>query len=425
MSKYEVISDLVHTFLLCDMMSDQDELCIILLAIYNACLIRELLLIRTYNRHVYNRSEHSFPDVTASCTRKTFRKLFRMQPKSFQKLLKKLRPLLDRNVEMGRRWKRVTIPPDVRLGITLRLLSGASYLDVMLTYRLAQSTVYVVFHDTCDAIMDTLRLPGLPKSVRELENMAHDFKTSRAHPNPLSGCVGAVDGISVRIRKPHHTERPAAYFCRKGYYSLPVQAMVDSKYRFLSFSARCVGSTHDALAHAVSDLGQFLEKGLLHCAFWVAGDEAYTCTNSLITPYPMSQAEIDEFNFNFFLSSYRVHVEQAFGQLVARWRILQTELQFPLKKNARIVCVCLKLHNFCVDEAEGHVVYYFSPEEKRRIELEVDVWYVGAHKTFRENVPSTFGRAGHTMCDTKRKALCNVVKESGLVRPVLLGAPPR
>jgi len=76
-------------------------------------------------------------------------------------------------------------------------------------------------------------------------------------------------------KKTKESERPAAFYCRKLYYALPVQALVDSRYRLLCFSARCVGSTHDSMAHAVSSLGEYLRQGRRQMEFWISGDEAY------------------------------------------------------------------------------------------------------------------------------------------------------
>lgn len=83
---------------------------------------------------------------------------------------------------------------------------------------------------------------------------------------------------------------------------------MDAEYRIRVSSARTVGSTHDSLAHTVSNLGAYLREGRLPHPFYIVGDEAYICTNSLIVPYPVSVSGPLEKCFNFFLSSYRVHV---------------------------------------------------------------------------------------------------------------------
>ena len=151
--------------------------------------------------------------------------------------------------------------------------------------------------------------------------MSEELQLSRSPANPLPGCVGALDGICIKIKKPATNQLPSTFYCRKGFFAILVQALVDSSYRFRCCSAICRGSTHDSLAHAVSALGRYLESDELSSEFWIAGDEAYVCTESLITPVPSSQAGVYEDAFNFYHSSYRIHVEQAFGMLVNKHKL--------------------------------------------------------------------------------------------------------
>ena len=71
---------------------------------------------------------------------------------------------------------------------------------------------------------------------------------------------------------------------------------------------------------------------------------------NLIVPYPSSTLTEDQDNFNFYLSSMRIHIEQAFGIRVARWRILRDRLDFGLEHCAAIMSVAMKLHNYCIAE---------------------------------------------------------------------------
>jgi len=92
-------------------------------------------------------------------------------------------------------------------------------LDLKLCYRIGKSAVYKLFYVMCAHLMEVLPLEGLPRDVKELETLSYNFKASRRKVNPLTGCVGVLDGISVKIAKPHVEERPAAYYCRKGHYA--------------------------------------------------------------------------------------------------------------------------------------------------------------------------------------------------------------
>ena len=82
----------------------------------------------------------------------------------------------------------------------------------------------------------------------------------------------------------------------------------------------------------------------------MAGDEAYPISEHIIVPYPASTLTDDEDNFNCYLSSLRIHIEQAFGMLTARWRLLRDRLNFSLDHCSNIMCVCMKLHNFCIEQ---------------------------------------------------------------------------
>jgi len=368
------------------------------------------------------RVDVSFSKITSVYTREGFKRAFRMYRENFYKLLRYVSKGLQRNEEMGKRSKRTVIPPDMRLGITLRLLAGASYLDLQTSYRVGASTVYKVFHSTCHVLVKALVLPGLPSTVENLRKSSLDFKLSRRPPSPLTGCVGALDGIAVKIKMPKKEEQPAAYFCRKGYYSLPVQALCDSTYKFTSYSAKCVGSTHDALVHAVSSLGWFLEQGRLEKEFWICGDDAYHCTESLITPYPNSQANDEQKHFNYFLSVLRVHIEQAFGMLVARWRIIRDGLEFDLGTNSRIICLCMKLHNYCIDNGEKSFVQGLSSLDRERIQVETEHWYNEAKEDCRDYVSATATNRSGVLSE-KRDLLCENVWVSQRKRPILHGVP--
>ena len=82
----------------------------------------------------------------------------------------------------------------------------------------------------------------------------------------------------------------------------------------------------------------------------MAGDEVYSVPEFIIVPCPSSTLSEEESNLNLFLSSLRIHIEQAFGMLMVRWRILRDELEFSLEHCSAIMSVVMKLHNFGIQE---------------------------------------------------------------------------
>jgi hypothetical protein len=219
------------------------------------------------------------------------------------------------------------VEPVVILALTIRMLAGASYLDMMLVSRIASSTVYDVFHSTVASITKRIAMPGLPVSRSDLHSLALAFTGSRQPSNPLYECIGAVDGICIEIPKPFNEFGPRALYCRKGMYDIPAEALVDANYRFLCVSGKCAAGTPDGIAWESPSLGMHLCRTPLPDVFWIAGDAAYPCRNGVITPWTAWKLLRDEFGvlrdaFNFFLSSLRMHVEQEFGMLVQRFGIL-------------------------------------------------------------------------------------------------------
>ena len=86
---------------------------------------------------------------------------------------------------------------------------------------------------------------------------------------------------------------------------------------------------------------------------WIAADEAYAASSSVLTPWPGKKQTAAKDSFNFWLSSSRIHVEQAFGILVARWGVLWRPLQIDYRKAAGLIMALLKLHNYCLDHNDA------------------------------------------------------------------------
>lgn len=70
------------------------------------------------------RKNISFDARTFAFTEQEFTSAFRMTKPCFIKLLSELKPDIQKNVEMRARAKRTTIPADMRIAITLRMLAG-------------------------------------------------------------------------------------------------------------------------------------------------------------------------------------------------------------------------------------------------------------------------------------------------------------
>lgn len=67
-----------------------------------------------------------------------------------------------------------------------------------------------------------------------LAEIEQGFAEKSASGGFVRNCVGAIDGIAIRIQCPSKADcsNPAAHLNRKGFYSINCQAICDSKKRF-------------------------------------------------------------------------------------------------------------------------------------------------------------------------------------------------
>ncbi|MGH7974145.1 MAG: transposase family protein [bacterium] len=200
--------------------------------------------------------------------------------------------------------------------------------------------------------------------MEKLEFPAGDADALRKIADPFGkrsggicgGCIGALDGICIRVREPAERETPfpAQYMNRKGFFSLNVQAIADSNFIFRHVSIEASGSTHDWTAWQLSPLFRLLDNVGLPAGFWIAGDEAFVCSEYMLTPFSGRRLGRKKDTFNYYHSNCRIHVEQAFGILVRRWGVFWRRMEVHMKYWPLIIMCCIKLHNVCRNEKIGY-----------------------------------------------------------------------
>jgi DDE superfamily endonuclease len=305
-----------------------------------------------------------------------FRRMFRMTEGSFKVLCTNIRNKIGDDVFQPE--DPFAVVPDrivpffcgeTKVAISIRMLAGGSYLDLVPLFDISTSHLYKTFHDFIDWILLTFEFP-LPRWLREenwqpLLDRANHF--AEKSDGIFYGPFAANDGLAIRITSPtmKQVPDPGNYFCRKGFYALNVQAMCDRSKRFLWVNPSNKGSTHDSVAFSNSRLFNLLEeksKVLFEKGLFIAGDTAYALSPFMITPYSTDEMKNDPMNardaFNFHLSSCRIYIECAFGELVMRWGIFWRTLLFDLRKSTRIIQATMLLHNFILDNERDDARFF-------------------------------------------------------------------
>ena len=86
-----------------------------------------------------------------------FRKLYRISYLQFKSLVSLVKPSLKFSIQRSSMHAAV-VSTEVKLCVTLRILPGASYLDVGWPYGIGRSTTYAVFRQTLFALSEALLL---------------------------------------------------------------------------------------------------------------------------------------------------------------------------------------------------------------------------------------------------------------------------
>ena len=162
-----------------------------------------------------------------------FRRQFRLCREDFGYVLSLITPLIQRNEVQATNSSGSTICPEMRLMITLRILAGAKYLD-MIWYRVSVDHVRTYVQDCLLAINSTIDNINMPSSEVEWRIESEKFrevlrtKHGSMGDDMLGGICGAGDGFVVQITEPISSDlngKPSKnYMNRKGFFALLVQA---------------------------------------------------------------------------------------------------------------------------------------------------------------------------------------------------------
>ena len=252
-----------------------------------------------------------------------FTNYMRMTPEFFEMIKTRLEPCLARQATNYR----APISVGEKLALTIRYLAtGESYTSLSCQFRVGRSTISKFLPEVCRAIQDEftreyLRCPTTPDEWKELER---EFGIRWNVPHAL----GALDGKHVALKKPKNTG--ALYHNYKEFFSIVMLALVDGQYKFRWVDAGTAGSCSDAQIFNACQLKRKIEDGRIGFpdpAPITRGGRALKTW--LMKPYGRRMLTREERIANYRISRGRRVVENAFGILVSRFRVMLTTIELP------------------------------------------------------------------------------------------------
>jgi len=160
--------------------------------------------------------------------------------------------------------------------------------------------------------------------------------------NRFPKVLGAIDCTHIKLQSPSRMDGEL-YRNRKGFFSLNVQALVNSNLEFMDIVARWPGSSHDSNIFDNSRLKARMEiLEFPDCV--ILGDSGYALSNYLLTPLanPITRGER---LYNESHIRTRNVIERTFGIWKRRFPVLFFGIRLKMETTMAVIQSCAILHN--------------------------------------------------------------------------------
>ena len=312
-----------------------------------------------------------------------------MSPERFDHLLNLIRPKIEKQYKVC-----APIPAEEILEATRQhLVSGDSKQSISYQLKIGKSTMNGIIDESCDAIWESLNeYVKTPITMQDWENIVKDFDEIW---NMLH-CLRAIDGKHIAMKQSRRSG--SLWHNYKGFFSMVLLAICDARSCFSFVDIGEYGSNNDSGIFLNSQMGKLFRESNLNIpprskiyesdyefSHFLVGDEVFPLQDWLLRPFAGSSL-VNELRkiFNYRLSKARKVIENTFGILVARWRILQSPIDAVPEKVEKIVLSCITLHNYLrqTDTARYTPFGFIDSENssrnigKRAMEGRGQKWYV-------------------------------------------------
>ncbi|KAI8118956.1 Protein ALP1-like [Lucilia cuprina] len=250
-----------------------------------------------------------------------------------------------------------------RLAITLNYLAyGTSLQSLAYKHKLGKSTIREVVLSTCTVLWNLLSPIYLCEpTTSQYADIADEFNSKWNMPN----CVGAIDGKHVSHR--HRIMKKDTHNI-----NMLIIGACDAKYKFTAVSVESFNNQSEEELLKLSAFGNALLSGNLSLPASKplypssAAFPHYFITHSLLSlrkhimrPYKGTCLKAENHIFNHKITNAYSAIENTFGVLTARWRVLSTTIEFLQENCKTIILACIVLHNYIMTNDEDQL---YCPE---------------------------------------------------------------
>lgn len=222
-------------------------------------------------------------------------------------------------------------------------------------FLLAQSTVSKIVSDCLPCFRQLHKAFVRPKPAKWLdERYELDEKVAF-----FNGCIGAIDGTHIAAHVP--IKMQSKWRNRKGTVSQNVFAAVRSNKSFSFVMAGAEGSMSDQTLCNIA-----LEKGFkIPSSRFYLGDAGFGLRRGILTPFPLVRYHLQDWRdaerrprnakelYNLRHARLRAVVEQAFGALKRKWKIIRVSApEYSITDQIGFVYACTALQNFIEEASE-------------------------------------------------------------------------
>lgn len=212
-----------------------------------------------------------------------------------------------------------------------------------------------------------------PSTKEEWLQIAKGFDERWQIPN----CGGAIDGKHIRCAP---QRSGAVYYNYKHFYSIVLMGMVNANYEFIFVDVGKNGRMSDGGVLQYTAFYQRLVEDKLslpenhecidNLNFVFIGDEASALHRHLLKPFSQNDLTYERRIYNYRLSRGRNVVENVFGLIAARFRVLHTAINMtPIKIQFIVLAICT-LHNYLMKRNKRYIgIDTFDSENKESHEI--------------------------------------------------------